>query len=1563
VKNAIWAVFFLSLSGFLFSVRPVSAQVDTRVLGPSSTVSGAGAVTTATRDLVLEKYAQLPLRFEANQGQTDNRVRFLSRGSGYTLFLMPTEAVLSVSEPLSKSSDSRNPDLSRTHYRTSVLRMELSGAKPDSVIAGRDELPGRSNYFIGNDPKQWHTGIPAFKRVTYKDIYPGVDLVYYGNQRQLEYDFVIAPGANPNAIRLNLTGSRQVRIDKQGDVLIRVGSKDLRLGAPNVYQEDGGKRHAVSGKWLQSRRHQLRFDLGAYDHSKALIVDPTLTLVYSTFLGGSLADVGAAVAVDSLDHAYIAGYTGSADFPSTPNAVQATCHGCTGTGTNNAFIAEIDLTGPTVVYATFLGGSNGDAAFGIAVDSNGDAFVVGTANSTNFPTMNPFQAACAGGCANGNSDSFVTEIGAGGGSLVFSTYLGGTGKEKGNAIALDASGNVYVAGSTSSTDFYNTNGYQTSNGGGTDAFVTKFNSSGSALLYSTYLGGTLDDEAYAIAVDSSNSAYVAGVTYSSNFPTASPLQSTNGGNGDGFVTKFNSAGSALAYSTFLGGSALDQVNGIALDSANNVYVVGNTASTNFPTKSAYQASCASCASGTSDAFVTKINTSGSALVYSTYLGGTGLDLGNSIAVDSLGETFVGGQTSSIDFPTANSSYSVNSCNGCTNSAFVTEFDVAGDALVFSTYLGGTAAQSANAIAVDPNGEAVVTGATSSTDFPTTSNKTQPAYGGGTDDAFITEFPAAANCTNSFTQADTPTGSTINITLICNGNFFLGNGIQFLGFQWGDGTQPTGSGSGCPASNGCTVTSGTASFPASHTYASNGSYTGTNTVTDASGNNIITTGFSVTVPLISITPTTLPGGTVGTTYNQLLTATGGTAPYTWSVTAGSLAPLTLSSTGLILGTPTTAGTLSFTVQAKDAMGNTSIQAFSIVIANAPLTIQTQPASQTINSGQTATMTVGATGGTGTLTYQWYQGSSGITTNPISGATSTSYTTPALTATTSYWVQVKDGAEHTANSNTATITVVTPPLTITTQPASQTISSGQTATMTVTANGGTGTLTYQWYQGSSGTTTNPINGATSASYTTPALKVTTSYWVQVKDGAGNTANSNTATVTVVSTLTITTQPVSQTIISGQTATMTVAATGGSGTLTYQWYLGSSGTTTNPISGAINASYTTPALTATTSYWVQVKDGAGNTANSNTATITVAPALTITTQPVSQTILSGQTATMTVAATGGSGTLTYQWYLGSSGTTTNPVSGATSASYTTPALTTTTSYWVQVKDGAGQTASSNTATITVSSPLTPPTCPQPSVQSGTDSLTVTATSNCTDSDSSITSTTFTWGDDSSSSSGSPATHTYASAGTYTITVTATDANNLSSSASTTVAVTARLTTLVTPGQAATQTVNVTAPPGVSSLVVTYQCLSADGPSGVQPLGFYHLSCDINSQGATSKVTLTSTPTPVSIAVQTAGTTAQQSELRSGRLGGLYAAFLFLPGVVLMGVGLSGHRRKKMVRYAGLLLLGLMIFSWLGCGGTIAPPPAQTSTPAGAYSVSVTGTSSSGTQTTITVGFTVGG
>ena len=771
---------------------------------------------------IVESYGKLPLSFEANQGQTDAQVKFLSRGSGYSLFLTSNEAVLSL-KPTNQSRDepgspahsdalgwrngaSTNPPLGNkvgplAHARPgvrsyglwsagrgsdrlsapsakpvparrgsvdeAVLRMKLVGANPSAQVTGLDELPGKSNYFIGNDPKKWRTNVPTYAKVRYENVYPGIDLLYYGNQRQLEYDFVVSPGADPRTIRLafpsrDREGAGALRIDDQGDLLLGAEGSELRLHKPVVYQEINGERQSISGKFVIQKDHQVGFEVARYDASKPLIIDPVL--VYSTYLGGSGDDRGSGIAVDSSGNAYVTGLTLSSNFPTTSGAFQTSGVGC--------FVTKFNPAGTALAYSTLI--NNGEC-LAIAVDSAGNAYVTGDTQSTNFPTANAFQAVYGGGTCGfpGVSypcpDAFVTKLNATGSALVYSTYLGGSGEDYGGSgqdyglgIAVDSSGNAYVTGYTSSTNFPTKNAFQAAFTAvncppGSDpypcfnAFVTKLNAAGSALVYSTYLGGSGDDNGSGIAVDSSGNAYVTGYTHSTNFPTtANAFQPAFGGGSiHAFVTKLNAAGSALVYSTYLGGSGGDYGQAIAVDASGNAYVTGQTFSANFPTtENAFQAAFAggTCVSAASviypcgNAFVTKLNAAGSALVYSTYLGGSGGDSGSGIAVDSSGNAYVTGSTGSTNFPTANAfQAALATCCGYEN-AFVTKLNAAGSALVYSTYLGGSGGDWGSGIAVDSSGNAYVTGTTQSTNFPTL-NAFQPAIGSH-EDAFVTKLTAA-----------------------------------------------------------------------------------------------------------------------------------------------------------------------------------------------------------------------------------------------------------------------------------------------------------------------------------------------------------------------------------------------------------------------------------------------------------------------------------------------------------------------------------------------------------------------------------------------------------------------------------------------------------------------------------------------------------------------------------------------------------------------------------------------------------------------------------------------------
>jgi len=660
-------------------------------------------------------YGKLPLSFESNLGQTDERVKFVARASGYMLFMTTEEAVFAGRDG-------------------SVERMKLIGASPKLRFEPLDKQPGISNYFIGNDPLKWRTNIPNYGRVALRGVYPGIDLVFYGNERELEYDWVVAPGADPKLIDVKWEGRNRVTKSASGDLVL---SASLVQHKPVILQE--GKR--IEGGYLV-RGLDVAFELAKYDPAKPLVIDPVLT--YSTYLGGSGNDQGQGIAVDGSGNAYVTGSTDSTNFP-TINPLQANLGGYN----FNAFVTKINPAGSALVYSTYLGGSGGDSGNGIAVDSSGNAYLTGQTFSRDFPTANPLQKSHGGGLF----DAFVTKISAAGSALVYSTYLGGDRNDIGVGIAVDSSGNAYVTGETDSSNFPTTNPLQASNHG-SDVFVTKINAAGSAYVYSTCLGGSGLDWGLGIAVDGLGSSYVTGSTSSFDFPTTNPLQASNRAgtfSTNAFVTKINAAGSALVYSTYLGGSGGDQGSGIAVDWSGNAYVTGLTSSTDFPTQIPIQGSFG----GVLDAFVTKINAAGSALMYSTYLGGSGNDQGRGIAVDGLGNAYVTGQTNSTNFPIANP---LQGGNGGGVDAFVTKISAAGSALVYSTYLGGSADDFGIGIAVDSLGNADVTGNTSSTNFSTT-NPLQPSGG-----AFILSISAPPQPFTAGGEALTASGGSASLSL-------------------------------------------------------------------------------------------------------------------------------------------------------------------------------------------------------------------------------------------------------------------------------------------------------------------------------------------------------------------------------------------------------------------------------------------------------------------------------------------------------------------------------------------------------------------------------------------------------------------------------------------------------------------------------------------------------------------------------------------------------------------------------------------------------------------------------
>ncbi len=653
----------------------------------------------------LGDYGKLPLSFEPNARA------FLSRGNGYRLLLTSTGAALSFAGG-------------------ATVRMTFVGADASALAAGLDSLPGKSNYLIGNDPKAWRTGIPTYARVRFSTVYPGIDVVYYGNQRELEYDLALAPGADPRKIQLHFDGADRLQL-RGGDVLLDVAGRQLRIQAPSIYQTSESGRAKVEGKFVRIGKNDVGFRVAAYDTSLPLVIDPVIS--YSTYLGGAGFDSGHGIAVDSQGNAYITGETNSLDFPTVPPYEDAFGGGY------NIFVMKLNPAGTALIYSTTIGGSGDEYGNGIAVDASGNTYVTGVTNSKNFPIVGGFQTAGSmitnlNGTTSPFNQAFILKLNAAGTALVYSSYLGGSGNDYGRGIAVDAAGNAYVTGNVYSFNFPVKNPIQATKGdlstGSSDVFVTKVNAAGNALVYSTYLGGSADDEGAAIAVDSAGNAYVTGETISPNFPVANALQGSRAGNPnqafyDAFVTKINAAGTALTYSTYLGGSNTDEGNGIAVDAGGSAYIGGFTFSRDYPVAPPQTVA------GT--AFVTKLSADGSTIVYSRSIGGNGTDFAYSVAVDGAGNAYATGSTTSTNFPSIGAPESLAgllSSGLYSQAAFVTEINPAGTSLVYSTLFGG-GSDSGAGIAVDSTGSAYITRQTASFIFPTV-NPIQLTLGGGAD---------------------------------------------------------------------------------------------------------------------------------------------------------------------------------------------------------------------------------------------------------------------------------------------------------------------------------------------------------------------------------------------------------------------------------------------------------------------------------------------------------------------------------------------------------------------------------------------------------------------------------------------------------------------------------------------------------------------------------------------------------------------------------------------------------------------------------------------------------------
>jgi hypothetical protein len=656
--------------------------------------------------------------FEANCGQVDAQVQFVARGAAYTAFLTPTEAVLALGDRRGEHA---------------VLRMERIGANAAARAVGSGLLPGAFSYFPDGRLES-PISTPAYRRVRYDDVYPGIDLVYYSHARRLEYDFVVASGVDPNQIALHIEGAERVDVDGEGTLVMHTAAGDVRQPRPVAYQRIGGVRRPVSADYALDAEGRVRLRLGAYDRSRRLVIDPVIT--YATYLGGTGDEAqiyfGGEVhlARDAAGNLYVTGTTRSTDFPTTAGANQALG------GSADVFVTKFS-PGGAVLYSTYLGGPCEDYGHAITVDGAGNAYVTGEVNG--------------GGTCVSTPGVLVAKLDANG-NLVYASRLGGSlvDSSHGTGIAVDAEGHAYVTGVAITSDFPTTAGaYRTVACPNVypfagDGFVAKLSADGSALVYSTLLCGQGDDSPSGIAIDTAGNAYVAGSTASSDFPLVGPIELARGGGViglSGFVSKLSPDGSQLLYSTYLGGSGSAVINAIALDTAGNAYVAGETDSTDFPTTPGViqeKAGRRHCIESCSDAFVAKIAPSGSALVYSTYLYGELDDAANAIAVDAAGNAYVVGQTVSLLFPILDA---FQSSKRDLDDAFVVKLSPDATRLVYSSYLGGSrfgrspgnGSDNGTAIVLDAAGNAYVAGYTQSMDLPTTPDAFQRNLAGGSCD--------------------------------------------------------------------------------------------------------------------------------------------------------------------------------------------------------------------------------------------------------------------------------------------------------------------------------------------------------------------------------------------------------------------------------------------------------------------------------------------------------------------------------------------------------------------------------------------------------------------------------------------------------------------------------------------------------------------------------------------------------------------------------------------------------------------------------------------------------------
>ena len=684
---------------------------------------------------------KIPLYFIANEGQVQDKALFYAKASRYNLWLTKEGLVFDSTRGIKKEStkslrlsprDINNPK--DFNYDRDVTRLVFINANKSPEVIPVDDTEHKVNYFIGKDKSKWRTNIQTSTAVLYRELYPNIDLKVYGIEKQIEYDFVVKPDGQVSNISFEYRDVEKTEIDKDGNLVIETKFGELEHAKPVCYQVIGGERVEVEARFKRIENNTYGFKVKEYNRNYELIIDP-LVLVYNTYLGGSLKEISTDIALDSEGAVYVTGYTLSLDFP-TLNPLQET----TGTIFSDIYITKINASGTAILYSTYLGGDNRDSADDMLLDSEGAIYLTGDTKSVDFPVQNPLQKTFGGGL----SDGFIAKINASGTALIFSTFLGGSEWDGSNQIEIDSEGALYVTGYTESPGFPTQNPIQGSYAGVGDGFIAKINASGTAFIYSTFLGGSAKDSCNDLAVDSEGAVYVTGVTSSLDFPTHNPIQGSYAGDGfiwlgpqdgDGFVTKINASGTALVYSTYMGGSLKDIGTDIAVDSEGAAYVTGHTASLDFPTYNPIsEREWGVDQETTNDIILFKINSSGTALVYSTYFGGGGSEWGIATVLDSEGAVYLTGNTNSWGMPYGNAGRSEG------DDIYVAKISSSGNEIIFVVYVGGLFDDIGKGLAVDSEGVIYITGQTSSSpkeEFPLV-NPLQETYGGNVD-AFVAKL--------------------------------------------------------------------------------------------------------------------------------------------------------------------------------------------------------------------------------------------------------------------------------------------------------------------------------------------------------------------------------------------------------------------------------------------------------------------------------------------------------------------------------------------------------------------------------------------------------------------------------------------------------------------------------------------------------------------------------------------------------------------------------------------------------------------------------------------------------